>query len=87
MKTNNEITDEVIEVPMDMAIDIFEIMVRENIPHKVIRTFFSKSTLIIQIRINQQSIVEISAFKNIKSLLDEYYSWRWSNDTEIDWRN
>jgi hypothetical protein len=87
MKSANEITDEVIEVALDLTIDIFSILVKENIPHKVLRALADQSKLFIQIRINHKSELEMGALENIKTMLTEYYIWRYDENNEIDWRN
>ncbi len=85
MRTKN--TDqEVIKVPLDMAMDIISIVVKERLKHDIIQVVESRGLIVIALYFDKGFTKQQSIMQNIKSLLDEYDEFRWSQNEQLNWR-
>lgn len=85
MRTKNT-NEEVVKVPLDMAMDILAIIVRERLKHEVIQTVESRSIIVVALYFDKGFTKQQSIIQNINSQLDEYNEFRWSQNEELNWR-
>ena len=85
MRTKNT-NEEVVKVPLDMAMDILAIIVRERLKHQVIQTVESRSIIVVALYFDKGFTKQQSIMQNINSQLDEYNEFRWSQNEELNWR-
>jgi len=85
MRTKNT-NEEVIKVPLDMAIDLLAIIVRERIKHDIINVIESRSIIVVALYFDKGFSKQQSIMQNIQNLLEEYDEFRWSQNEQLNWR-
>lgn len=85
MRTKNT-NEEVIKVPLDMAMDIFAIILKHRLKHDVIQVIESRSLIVMAIYFDKAFTKQQSIMQNIQNLLDEYNEFRWSENEDLNWK-
>lgn len=85
MRTKNT-NEEVIKVPLDMAMDIFAIILKHRLKHDVIQVIESRSIIVVAIYFDKAFTKQQSIMQNIQNLLDEYNEFRWSENEDLNWK-
>lgn len=86
MKEIEELNEQTVKIPADMAVDIFVIIAKERIKHEVIGVLENRKTLVVAINIDKKSTRHQKALQNILNQLADYEEYRWSENEEINWR-
>lgn len=86
MKDIKEISEENFNVPSDMLMDIFSIIVREELKHEVIEVLQNRSLVVIAISYDKNSKKITRVLQNIQGLLEDYKHFRSGENEEINWR-
>ena len=79
--------EQAIKVPLDMAIDVFKIITKENIKHEVLQVDENRSLLMISLGSEKNLIRHKDAIENIRQLLNDYNDYRFSENEELDWKD
>ncbi len=83
---NKNLTEETIQVAVDIIMDILNIIIKEGFKHEVIQVVENRSTIVIAVFHQKDSLRHQRALDNIKNLLDEYKEYRWSENEQLNWR-
>jgi len=86
MSTKNEITEQSIKVPSDILIDIFSILLKEDLKYEVVQVLENRSIAIISIEIDNNKIRQVKVFQNIQNLLHAYNDFRHGENESFNWR-
>jgi len=86
MKDQKENTEESIKIPADMMIDIFAILVDENLKHEIIEVLVNRKTVIVAVSYKKDLIKHQKIMQNIQDLLADYEHFRWSENEQTNWR-
>lgn len=86
MKDIKEISEENFNVPSDMLMDIFSIIVKEELKHEVIDVIHNRSLVVIAISYDKNSKKLTKVLQNIQGLLEDYKHFRSGENEEINWR-
>lgn len=86
MKDLEELSEQMIKIPVDMVTDVFAIILKERIKHEVIGVLENRKTLVVAISIDKKSNRHQKALQNILNQLADYEEYRWSENEEINWR-
>ena len=86
MKTDNNIAEESIKIPLDMMMDILTIIVKEELKHEIINVIPSRSLVTIELAYDRNNQRTEKAIKNIQALLADYQHYRLWEDEEVNWR-
>jgi len=76
-----------IKIPMDMAIDVFKVIVKENIKHEVAQVDETRGLFVVIVRPGKNISRHEEALKNIQEMLLDYQEYRFSENEELDWRD
>jgi hypothetical protein len=79
--------EQTFKIPLDMTIDVFKIVVKENLKHEVAQVDESRGLLIVIVFPSKNSNRQIDAVENIKEMLLDYQEYRFSESDELDWRD
>lgn len=86
MKTDKNIAEETIKIPMDMMMDILIIVVKEELKHEIVNVIPNRNTVIIEIVYDRSNQRAEKAINNIQSLLAEYQQYRSWEHEEVNWK-
>ncbi len=87
MKTNgNNSEEETIKVPLDMAPDIFSIIVSERLGHELTEASNDKWYFRMTVQYDKTDTRQKKAVNDIQRLLDNYYEYRNASHDELNWR-
>ncbi len=87
MKSENELSEEVIKVPSDMLMDIFTIIVKEALKHEVIQVVPNRSLVVVSVYYDKKVVRQQKVIGNIQNILSDYHHYRsWENE-EFNWRD
>lgn len=84
--TDPDLTEESLCIPCDLLIDIFGIVVKETITHKVTQVIENRSLVYVSIYVNHSNIRHQQVLQNIQNLLQEYKEYRWEESEQLNWR-
>ena len=65
MKTDKNIAEETIKIPMDMMMDILAIVVKEELKHEIVNIIPNRNTVIIELEYERSNQRAEKAIKNI----------------------
>lgn len=86
MKTDKNIAEEVVKIPMDMMMDILTIIVKEELKHEIINLVPNRSIVIMEITYDRTKERSDKAIKNIQALLAEHQHYRSWEDENVNWK-
>ncbi len=86
MNENKEIFEKIIKIPSDMLIDIFSIIIKENIKHQVIGVIENRSLIEVQLWYDKNLSKHEKVMENIISLILDYQYYRSDENEELNWR-
>lgn len=79
-------TYEIIKVPQDMLIDIFSILLKEELKYDITEVLESRSVAVIALSIDSNKSRQLKVLQNIKELLNAYNEFRYSENETLNWR-
>ena len=86
MKTDKNIVEESIKIPMDMMMDILTIVVKEELKHEIISVIPNRSIIAMELGYNRDNQRAEKAVKNIRTLLADYQHYRTWEDEDVNWK-
>jgi hypothetical protein len=88
MKTTNSdnLEEENLKIPFDMAPDIFEIIVSQQLPHEITNANSGRCYFTMTIQFDKSDTRQKKAVSDIQSILDRYYEYRNASNDELNWR-
>lgn len=86
MNTKNEITEQSIKVPSDMLIDIFAIILKEDLKYEVVQVLENKAVMILSIEIDGKQSRQVKVMQNIQNQLHAYNDYRYGENESLNWR-
>ena len=86
MNTKNEITEQSIKIPSDMLIDIFAIILKEDLKYEVVQVLENKAVMILSIEIDGNQSRQVKVLQNIQNQLHAYNDYRFGENESLNWR-
>lgn len=86
MNTKNEITEQSIKIPLDMLIDIFAIILKEDLKYEVVQVLENKAVMILSIEIDGKQSRQVKVLQNIQNQLHAYNDYRYGENESLNWR-
>lgn len=86
MNTKNEITEQSIKIPSDMLIDIFAIILKEDLKYEVVQVLENKAVMILSIEIDGNQSRQVKVLQNIQNQLHAYNDYRYGENESLNWR-
>ena len=86
MNTKNEITEQSIKVPSDMLIDIFAIILKEDLKYEVVQVLENKAIIILSVEIDGKQSRQVKVLQNIQNQLHAYNDYRYGENESLNWR-
>lgn len=86
MKTDHNIIEDAVKIPLDMMMDILNIILKEELKHEIINILPNRNMVTIQIsydKINQRAEKAVSS---MHTLLTEYQHYRSWEDENVNWK-
>lgn len=87
MKTDKNIAEENLKIPLDMVIDILTIVLREELNHEIIDVIPTRSTVVLEISYDRSDSRAQKAFLTIQDLLSQYQHYRHWEHEDLNWRD
>lgn len=79
--------DNAIKVPVDMSIDVFKVIVKENIKHEVAQVDENRGIILVVLSLDKTSVRHQEALENIRNMVLDYQEYRFGENEELDWRD
>jgi hypothetical protein len=86
MKTDKNIAEETIKIPMDMMMDILAIVVKEELKHEIVNIIPNRNMVILELTYERSNQRAEKAIKNIQTLLADYQHYRSWEHEEVNWK-
>lgn len=86
MKDEKEITEETLKIPVDMAIDVLAIIVKEKLKHEIIQVMENRSMIVLAVSYNKNLSRHQNIIFDIQSLLEDYDNFRYQEAEKVNWR-
>ncbi len=88
MKTNSNtsLEGEQLKVPLDMAPDIFSILVSEGLAHEITDASAERWYFRMMVYYDKTEARQKKAVSDIQQLLENYYDYRSATHDELNWR-
>lgn len=86
MKTDKNTAEESLKIPIDMMIDIFTIIVKEELKHEIINVVPNRSMVIMELAYDRNNQRSEKAIQNIQALLADYQHYRLWEDEDVNWK-
>lgn len=76
-----------IKVPVDVSIDVFKVIVKENIKHEVAQVDENRALLLVVISLDKNSERHQDVLENIQNIVLDYQEYRFGENEEMNWRD
>ena len=86
MKTDKNIAEESLKIPIDMMMDILTIIVKEELKHEIINVVPNRSMVVMELAYERNNQRSEKAIQNIQALLADYQHYRLWEDEEVNWK-
>lgn len=81
---DKRLTSETFRVPLDMVLDIFQLVVKQKLNHQITNVNMDKCQIEIRITARPSESLDLAAIKAIDNLLGLYNDLRFSDHDEIN---
>ncbi len=86
MEKEIETAQETFEIPQDMSIDVFAVIVKERLSHKIIQVIENRSLFVTLVFYDKKISRNQKVIQNIKDMLEYYNDWRRAESENLNWR-
>ncbi len=76
MKQEKEIIEQTVQIPLDMVVDVFAVIVKENLIHEIIQVIENRSLIVMAITYDKNFSRHENALYDIHNMLEDYTNFR-----------